>query len=105
MPRTAPGMEALIYAALSPLKMLGGSVMIKVLVTVAAFALAYAISKLIAYYMSMRRTFRGVPCHPNTHWLWGHAHLVCRSYLAVHQHRGVLGVLPRARPRVLHDAR
>ena len=59
------------------LKLLGGSVMITVLLQVLVGVLVYGLVKLISHCWRTYRTFRELPYHPNTHWLWGHAHLVC----------------------------
>ena len=52
---------------------LGGSVMIRVLLAVVAIMVVYALAKLISHCWRTYRTFRGLPYHPNIHWLWGHA--------------------------------
>ena len=57
-------------------RMLGGSIMIKVLLAAVIGVVLYVLGKVIGYCWKMHRTFRNVPSHPNTHWLWGHAHLV-----------------------------
>ena len=82
-------------AVLSPvLKLLGGSIMVKVLLAVVTVVVVYALSKLISYFWKMHRTFRDIPCHPNTHWLWGHAHLVRTGLLYSSRYNDFLGHMP-----------
>ena len=71
----------------SVLTLLGGSIMIRILLAVLTIVMVYALAKLMMHYWSMYRTFRGLPHHPNTHWLWGHAHLVCSIFNRVALHR------------------
>ena len=59
------------------LKMLGGSFMAKVLLQVLIGAVVYGLVKLTSHCWRTYRTFRELLYHPNIHWLWGHAHLVC----------------------------
>ena len=68
-------MESLLF---SVLKMLSGSVMMKLMVAAVIGAVLYALGKAINHCWKMHQTFRDVPSHPNTHWLWGHAQLVSR---------------------------
>ena len=70
------------------LEMLGGSIMIRVILAALTVGMVYALGKLITYCWRMYRTFHGLPYHPNTHWLWGHAHLV--RILLVGTHEGAL---------------
>ena len=61
----------------SLLRVLGGSIMIRVLLAVVTVLVVYAMGKVVAHFWTMHRAFRGIPCHPKKHWLYGHAYLVC----------------------------
>ena len=74
-------MEALFPVAL---KLLGGSIMMRILLAVLTILMVYAVAKLTRRCITEwrnRRALGAIPYHPNTHWLWGHAHLVC--YLCI----------------------
>ena len=83
-------MESLLSATL---KLLSSSIMIRMLLAVLTIVMVYALAKLAMHCWGMRQTFRGLPHHPNTHWLWGHAHLVYAILIVWHASYGVFAVV------------
>ncbi|XP_065906269.1 ultra-long-chain fatty acid omega-hydroxylase-like isoform X1 [Dysidea avara] len=57
----------------SLLRVLGGSIMVRVLLAVLTVLVVYALGKVVAHFWKMHRAFRGLPRHPKMHWLWGHS--------------------------------
>jgi len=62
------------------LRLLGGSIMVRLLLAVLTVLVMYGIGKVVAHFWKMHRAFRGLPRHPNKHWFYGHAELVCYVY-------------------------
>ena len=60
----------------SLLRVLGGSIMVRVLLAVLTVLVVYTLGKVVAHFWKMHRAFRGLSRHPKMHWFWGHANLV-----------------------------
>ena len=67
----------------SLLRVLGGSIMVRVLLAVLTVLVVYALGKVVAHFWKIHRAFRGLPRHPKMHWLWGHSKVVCYNFHSI----------------------